>query len=289
MKFPMRLPFTDFTLGDEKFTDFMASIGVESGNLTDEFGELRLNLYGNGLEAVYRRVMKVKSPGIVVHWSQEQQIPTSADVPEIEYVWVLQGVVGVVNSSGAATTDGNYDRAWHLRQKIPGMLASVSHPATENSCISKHHRTVWEMVMHLNDHHHWTREAIADWIDTLDVDLTVHDDPVGVRGTRTGPHGGDLGSCICDGCIADASPSKPVIAAGHKAAMQKHVDEGFAKISTSVQEFTDEMVKVEASAMAVESMVKNLQALMDKDLVFADDLKKQLFGNWPENNNKEEA
>lgn len=287
MNFPMYLPFTDFTLGDEKFTDFMASIGVESGDLTDEFGELRLNLYGNGLEAVYRRQTKMKAPGIPTWWSQEQQMPTSA-APEIEYVWVLQGVVGQKADSGAATVDGNYDRAWRLREKIPGTKVSVSHPATENSCISKHHRTVWEMVMHLNDHHHWTREAIADWIDTLDVDLTVHDNPAGAWEVRT-EHGGDLGSCICDGCIADASPSKPVIAAGHKAAMQKHVDEGFAKISTSVQEFTDEMVKVEASAMAVESMVKNLQALMDKDLVFADDLKKQLFGNWPEDNSKEEA
>lgn len=95
MKFPMHLPFTDFTLGDEKFTDFMASIGVESGNLTNEFGDLRLNLYGNGVQAVYRRQMEVKSPGIVIHWSQEQQKPASAE-PEIEYVWVLQGVVGQV-------------------------------------------------------------------------------------------------------------------------------------------------------------------------------------------------
>lgn len=29
------------------------------------------------------------------------------------------------------------------------------------------------VVIHLNDYHHWTREKIADWLDTLDVDLTL--------------------------------------------------------------------------------------------------------------------
>lgn len=30
-----------------------------------------------------------------------------------------------------------------------------------------------ETIIHLNDHHHWSRESIADWLDTLDIDLTV--------------------------------------------------------------------------------------------------------------------
>jgi hypothetical protein len=29
-----------------------------------------------------------------------------------------------------------------------------------------------EVIVHLNDHHRWTREQIAGWLDTLDVDLT---------------------------------------------------------------------------------------------------------------------
>ena len=33
--------------------------------------------------------------------------------------------------------------------------------------------TLAKLIPHLNDHHKWTREAIADWLDTLDVDLTV--------------------------------------------------------------------------------------------------------------------
>lgn len=31
-------------------------------------------------------------------------------------------------------------------------------------------------IIHLNDNHEWTREAIADWLDGLPVDLTVRSD-----------------------------------------------------------------------------------------------------------------
>jgi len=43
-------------------------------------------------------------------------------------------------------------------------------------------------IQHLNDEHKWTREAIADWLDTLDVDLTFPAEPVkAVANTRRGP------------------------------------------------------------------------------------------------------
>lgn len=29
------------------------------------------------------------------------------------------------------------------------------------------------LIIHLNDRHHWEREAIADWLDTLDFDLRI--------------------------------------------------------------------------------------------------------------------
>lgn len=32
--------------------------------------------------------------------------------------------------------------------------------------------TLYRLIQHLNDNHQWTRERIADWLDTLEVDLT---------------------------------------------------------------------------------------------------------------------
>jgi hypothetical protein len=31
--------------------------------------------------------------------------------------------------------------------------------------------TLWSLIQHLNDSHKWSRERIADWLETLDVDL----------------------------------------------------------------------------------------------------------------------
>ncbi len=39
-------------------------------------------------------------------------------------------------------------------------------------CESKKPCPLSDRIMHLNDSHRWTREQIADWLDTLDVDLT---------------------------------------------------------------------------------------------------------------------
>ena len=46
-------------------------------------------------------------------------------------------------------------------------------------------RSVSRTIMHLNDWHRWTREAIADWLDTLDIDLTVKREEVTNYGTGT--------------------------------------------------------------------------------------------------------
>lgn len=37
--------------------------------------------------------------------------------------------------------------------------------------------TVQRMIVHLNDNHRWSREQIADWLETLDVDLTFPTEP----------------------------------------------------------------------------------------------------------------
>jgi hypothetical protein len=34
-------------------------------------------------------------------------------------------------------------------------------------------RLVWDLIQHLNDFHKWTREEIADWLESTDLDLTL--------------------------------------------------------------------------------------------------------------------
>jgi len=48
---------------------------------------------------------------------------------------------------------------------LPGLDAQVTHPVTKNS------GTIKDIIINLNDYHKWDRGAVADWLETLDVDL----------------------------------------------------------------------------------------------------------------------
>ncbi|URQ04714.1 hypothetical protein SEA_EMMA1919_108 [Streptomyces phage Emma1919] len=49
---------------------------------------------------------------------------------------------------------------------LPGVREKVKHPVTGSE------NTLERVIISLNDQHKWTREEIADWLDTLDIDLT---------------------------------------------------------------------------------------------------------------------
>ena len=55
--------------------------------------------------------------------------------------------------------------SWELYQRIallPGIKKLVNHP------IDGSKDTIYRTIYDLNDTHYWTREQIADWLDTLD-------------------------------------------------------------------------------------------------------------------------
>ncbi len=53
-----------------------------------------------------------------------------------------------------------------LRRALPGITTVVKHPVTSSADSS-----VSDVIISLNDGYGWSREQIADWLDTLDVDL----------------------------------------------------------------------------------------------------------------------
>lgn len=48
-----------------------------------------------------------------------------------------------------------------LSRYLPGVDLVVKHPVTGES------NKLWNIVINLNDHYRWTREAIADWIESV--------------------------------------------------------------------------------------------------------------------------
>lgn len=56
-----------------------------------------------------------------------------------------------------------------LEELLPGLMTYVQCP--DKNC-PKSPEPIMSLVQHLNDTHRWTREQIADWLESLDVDLT---------------------------------------------------------------------------------------------------------------------
>lgn len=57
----------------------------------------------------------------------------------------------------------------NLHKLIPGLRATVKCPA----CAEIHKDSLSKMIIHLNDTYKWSRNKVADWIESLDVDTTV--------------------------------------------------------------------------------------------------------------------
>lgn len=69
----------------------------------------------------------------------------------------------------ALHSGGYNDSGKLLTEAIPALGQKVPSPCT---CIITRPQVVKDLIIHLNDGHKWTREKIADWLDTLDLDLT---------------------------------------------------------------------------------------------------------------------
>lgn len=84
--------------------------------------------------------------------------------------------IGYPNSAYQIKTPGekSADSPSTLAEKLPGVDEIVKHPPAADTnklnvfCDSA--SRLKNMIMHLNDHHKWTREQIADWVDSLDID-----------------------------------------------------------------------------------------------------------------------
>jgi len=60
-----------------------------------------------------------------------------------------------------------YDRGRPPIDQMPGLRARVKHPVQGHDWY-----TLEQVIISLNDQYRWTRERIADWLDTLDIDLS---------------------------------------------------------------------------------------------------------------------
>ena len=83
--------------------------------------------------------------------------------------WGKPAVATFAYHAGKSINSGHHmggEVADKLATILPAMNAPVKHPVSGDSVKLR------DVIVSLNDTHHWTREQIADWLDTLDLDLS---------------------------------------------------------------------------------------------------------------------
>lgn len=99
-------------------------------------------------------------------------------VPEKPAVATLSAAWEAYQQSQAAMAKVNFNHRTAgdvLGELVPALNEYTSRCPVEELgrvCLNAMPVVLSYLIQHLNDHHHWTRERIADWLETLPVDLT---------------------------------------------------------------------------------------------------------------------
>lgn len=87
------------------------------------------------------------------------------DVKLYEAEWAVKPmVVSDPNSLSA--------QAQQLQKMMPALLEKVGCPVKDCEVMESTDNLLWFVIQHCNDYHKMTRQDIADWLETLDVDLS---------------------------------------------------------------------------------------------------------------------
>lgn len=92
--------------------------------------------------------------------------PSNKDVPPIIPEIITEGQIGYQSMYGKVK-DRMPEPQKPLVELCPAIEAEVKHP------VSGLVMPLGFVIMNLNDHHEWTRDRVADWLETLDVDINI--------------------------------------------------------------------------------------------------------------------
>lgn len=100
--------------------------------------------------------------------------------PIVNEVVFFEGSITVTGSTLNGYSESPVVTA--LAELVPAIRTHVAE--CPDDCETMKAPLAW-LVVHLNDQHRWTRESIADWLDSLDIDLTIQ--PRGLPNADAGP------------------------------------------------------------------------------------------------------
>jgi hypothetical protein len=141
---------------------------VPAANVT--WNELKAVISKNQLETKKPQeiMQSYHSKGDAINYKSHHHVdwyktPTDYVSPGKTAYFQAGGMVGNYN----VTSGGEIKE--ELAKVFPAVKAKVIHPETQ------HKQPLCDVIVSLNDSYQWTREKIADWLDTLSIDQRMYD------------------------------------------------------------------------------------------------------------------
>ena len=176
---------------DSHLKDLMTGPRRKPEHFATRFYDSAKFIYVNGVPLLTVVEGMLGTPGWVVIISGDKTLPcTHCGIgPALEYVEGTIGAEDLVQSIMASSQPCPAPPNIHpplasptsiltqLSQACPGLSKTAACPACSQQ--DPYYDKAAEclplsvLVQHINDGHKWTREAIPDWLDNLDIDLTI--------------------------------------------------------------------------------------------------------------------
>lgn len=129
-----------------------------------------ISTYGQAQKHKYEQMANQASP-----WNDWSTETSMADIKK--YASVLQPGPSTLHGKDFITGQQDHGVLQTLVKAIPALKTARSKCPANKRCAEEVYQDelVTTIVQHLNDQHKWTREKIADWLDTLDFDLSFQE------------------------------------------------------------------------------------------------------------------
>lgn len=145
--------------------------GIIKDYLASEISNFLYNQIVEDLSLMNKGFVVKKTPANIYKGMSLSGYHEPADIPNKKSFWVDDSVLQEVSLSVP-----KYSTPKSTPQKLPDKILAEKLPDLNKmtNCPSKSCGkgfSISNVIIHLNDTHEWTRERIADWLETLDANL----------------------------------------------------------------------------------------------------------------------
>lgn len=123
------------------------------------------------------QITKALSEGLTYHIKTQLDAVNPSGTKEVPYNYTYGNLFGDLYSTPKFSPSIGGTTGSNVLKTLAGVFPGLDGATAKSPCKCEVAKAglvnLGQVVIHLNDTHQWTRDRIADWLDTLDIDLSA--------------------------------------------------------------------------------------------------------------------